>query len=266
MNFMMRPAIRSLRELADYRDLLYTLTLSELKIRYRGSLLGFLWTVLNPLFFLLILAFVFSRIIRFHVDNYTIFLFSGLVSWFMVQQTVTIATASIVNNQHLIRKVYIPKLVFPLSSVLARYADHAVLTAVLFLFMALYRAPFTPYLFILPFVILLHFAFSLGLSLLFAVAHIRVRDVQQIAAVLFQALFYATPILYPLEALPEGFRAILLWNPVYYFVECLRWPVYRGGFPPADILLTASGLAAAALILGFALFTRKERLFVFHLS
>ncbi len=97
-------------------------------------------------------------------------------------------------------------------------------------------------------------------------AYIRVRDVQQIAAVLFQALFYATPILYPLEVLPERYRALFLWNPVYYFVESLRWPIHRGAPPPADILLTASILAAATLVLGFVLFTRKERLFVFYLS
>ena len=262
----MDSARHPLTELADYRDLLINLAASELKLRYRGSVLGFLWTVLNPLFFLLILAFVFSKIIRFQVDNYILFLFSGLVSWLMIQQTVTIATASVVNNQHLIRKVYVPKLVFPVSSVLARYADHAVLLAVLILFMVLFSGPFSWNLLIVPYVLILHFAFSLGLSLIFAMAHIRIRDVQQIAAVLFQAFFYATPIIYPLEALPERFRALFLWNPFYYFVECLRWPVHRGGFPPWDILLVATGLAAAALVLGFILFTRKERLFVFHLS
>ena len=262
----MYSARRSLSELAAYRDLLINLTVSELKLRYRGSVLGFLWTVLNPLFFLLILAFVFSKIIRFQVDNYILFLFSGLVSWLMVQQTVTVATASVVNNQYLIRKVYIPKLVFPLSSVLARYADHTVLLGVLLLFMALFSGPFSWNLLIVPYVLVLHFAFSLGLSLIFAVAHIRVRDVQQIAAVLFQAFFYATPIIYPLEALPERYRYLFLWNPFYHFVECLRAPVHRGALPPGDVLLAASGLAAGALILGFILFTRKERLFVFHLS
>ena len=262
----MDSARRSLSELADYRDLLINLAAAELKVRYRGSVLGFLWTVLNPLFFLLILAFVFSKIIRFEVDNYILFLFSGLVSWLMIQQTVTIATASVVNNQHLIRKVYVPKLVFPVSSVLARYADHAVLLTVLILFMALFSGPFSWNLLIVPYVLILHFAFSLGLSLIFAMAHIRIRDVQQIVAVLFQAFFYATPIIYPLEALPERFRALFLWNPFYYFVECLRAPVHRGAFPSWDILLVATGLAAAALVLGFILFTRKERLFVFHLS
>jgi len=262
----MRRAWERIRELVSYRDLLLNLTAAELKIRYRGSALGFLWTVLNPLFFLLVLAVVFSMIIRFQVENYTIFLFSGLVSWFMIQQTVIIATASVVNSQHLIRKVYIPKLIFPISSVLARYADHAVLLAVLLFFMLLYRAPFTWSLVLVPYILILHFAFSLGLSLLFAVAYIRVRDVQQIAAVFFQALFYATPILYPIEVLPERYRALFLWNPAYYFVESLRWPVLRGAPPPADILLTASGLAAATLVLGFFLFTRKERLFVFYLS
>ncbi|MBM3297248.1 MAG: ABC transporter permease [Candidatus Aminicenantes bacterium] len=262
----MRKMRDTFKELFSYGDLLVNLALSELKLRYRGSALGFLWTVLNPLFFLLILAAVFSLIIRFQVENYTIFLFSGLVSWLMIQQTVIIATASVVNNQHLIRKVFIPKLVFPLSSVLARYVDHAALFVILIIFMGIYKAPIRASLVVVPYILLLHFVFSLGLSLLLAVAYVRLRDVQQIVAVVFQALFYATPILYPLDVLPENFQAVIRWNPIYYFVESLRWPVYRGAFPPNSILIAATGLAAAALVLGYVLFVRNEKAFVFHLS
>lgn len=257
---------KQLRELYDFRDFLLNLIITELKLRYRDSLLGFLWTILNPLFYLLILAVVFSKFIRFQIPNYTIFLFAGLASWFMIQQTVTVATASIVNNQVLIRKVYVPKLAFPASNVLARFVDHGISIVLLLLMMLVMRAPFTWSLLFLPVAILLHLVFSLGLSLIFTVAHIKVRDVQHITAIVFQALFYVTPILYSLDILPEKYRSLLLWNPFYYFVQLIRCPVYYGTLPPWDVLGIAGGVTAVTFAIGFSLFSRKEKYFVFHLS
>ena len=253
-------------EIFRYRELLLNLTVNELKLRYRNSFLGFLWTVLNPLFYLLILAVVFSKIIRFQIENYTVFLFSGLASWMMIQQTVIIATASIVNNQTLIRKVYVPKIVFPLSNVLARFVDHVILTFILLGFMIIYKAPFTWNLLLLPLIILMHFLFSLGLSLFFSVAYIKIRDVQQILAIAFQALFFITPIIYSLEVLPENYRSFFLLNPFYYFVQIFRYPVYHSSFPPLEVFLAALFLTVAAMGVGFFLFYGKEKYFVFHLS
>ncbi len=253
-------------ELFSFRDFLLNLTVIELKLRYRHSVLGFLWTIINPLFYLLILALVFSRLIRFNLPQYTIFLFSGLVSWMMLQQTIVIGTASIVNNQHLIRKIYVPKMAFSLSNVLARYVDHVILVAILFIFMAIYRLPFRLALAFLPVSLLLHFFFTLGAVLLLSVVHIKIRDIQQIAAIIFQALFYACPIIYPLEALPERFRSLLLFNPLYYFIQVFRYPVYYGSLPPTSSLLIASLLTLLVFGGGLLLFCRKEKEFVFYLS
>jgi ABC-type polysaccharide/polyol phosphate export permease len=253
-------------ELFAYREFLFNMIATELKLRYRDSILGFLWTILNPLFFLLILALVFSKIMRVQVPHYTIFLLSGLTSWMMIQQTVLIATGSIVNNQGFIKKIYVPKMVFPLANVLARYVDHLLLTFVLFVFMAVYRMPATWGLLALVPVILLHFLFSLGLALIVAVLYIRVKDVQHITAILFQALFYVTPIIYSADQLPAGFQTIFKLNPFYYFVQCFRAPVYAGAFPAPGDLLVASALTAAALGVGLFVFYRYEKEFVFHLS
>ncbi len=255
-----------LRELFEYRGLVLNLTRVELKLRYRNSVLGFLWTVLNPLFYLLILAVVFSKIIRFEIADYPVFLFAGLTSWLMIQQTVTIATASVVNNQALIRRVYVPKLAFPLSNVLARFADHLILVAVLLAAMLVFGRPWTWALLVVPAVVVLHFFFALGLSLLAAVADIRVRDVQHVVAILFQALFYVTPVFYSADFVPEKYRALFLANPFYYFVESLRAPVYRGAPPAWSDLGTAALIAALTFAAGFLIFVRKERDFVFHLS
>jgi ABC-type polysaccharide/polyol phosphate export permease len=254
------------RELFRYRDFLRNLIAAELKLRYRDSVLGFFWTVLNPLFFLLILAAVFSKILRVQLPHYAIFLLSGLTSWLMIQQTVLIATASIVGNQGFIKKIYVPKIVFPLASVLARYVDHLLLTLVLFGFMAAHRMPATWSLLALVPVILMHFFFSFGLALIAAVLYVRIKDIQHIIAILFQAVFYATPILYAPDQLPPGFRAIFRFNPFTYFAVCFRAPVYAGVLPPLKDFLIALGLTVVVFAFGIILFYRSEREFVFHLS
>lgn len=253
-------------ELFAYRELLANLVMNELRLRYRNSVLGFLWTILNPLAYLAILSVVFSKIFRFQIPNYTIFLFSGLVSWAMIQQTVSIATASIVGNQGLIRRVYVPKLIFPLSNVLARYVDHVILTVVLLGAMAIFRAPFTWSLLFLPAAILLNFVFSLGLALITTTAHIRIRDVEHVVSIGFQILFYATPILYTIDVLPPKFRTVLLLNPIYYFVQAFRCPVAYASLPPGWVLWRACLIAVVTFAAGLFIFSRKEKNFVYHLS
>jgi len=254
------------REISAYRELLWNLVLTELKLRYRDSLLGFLWTILNPLFSLLILSFVFSKIIRFQVPHFTIFLFSGLASWFMIQQTAVIAIGSIVNNQSLIKKIYVPKIVFPLSNVLARFVDHGVLLVLLVGFMPVFGVRMGWSLLFLPVAVALHFAFALGLALLLTTAQVRVRDTQNVAGIVFQAFFYLTPIIYPLEVLPESLRPYFVLNPFYLFVRMIREPVWGGVVPGAGAVAAAAGLAAVTLALGLWVFERKEKHFVYYLS
>jgi ABC-type polysaccharide/polyol phosphate export permease len=253
-------------ELLSYRDLLFNLISIELKLRYRHSVLGFLWQIINPLFYLLLLSFVFSRVIRFNIENYTIYLFAGLASWLMIQQSSVVATGSIVNNQGLIRKIYIPKLIFPVAVLTAQYIDHVILVIILFFFSLFFGLSPNGSLVLLPLIILAHYFFSLGLSLIFASAQVKVRDVQHIVAIIFQALFYATPIIYSLDFLPEKFRWLMYFNPFYYFVESLRYPVYYLAFPPAHISGPVIGLTAVSFLFGLFIFRRGEKYFVFHLS
>lgn len=253
-------------EIVQYRELLWNLVVADLKLRYRGSVLGFLWTILNPLFYLIILAFVFSKIFRFPIENYTVFLFAGLISYTMIQQTITIATASIVNNQGLIRKVYVPKILFPLSSVIARFFDHLIITLILLGFMAFFKTKFTWSLLWIPVIVCLHFFFTLGASLISSVIQIKIKDLQQVLAILFQAFFFLTPILYTLDVLPEKFRPLFLWNPFFYFVQSFRYPVYYGALPPWKITAAAALITLFTFAAGFFLFIKKEKYFVFHLS
>jgi len=254
------------KEITSFHELLGNLIVAELKLRYKESILGFLWTILNPMFFLLVLALVFSQIIKFQMENYTIFLFAGMASYLMIQQTVLIATGSIVNNQGLIKKVSVPKIIFPLANVLARFVDHIALILILFLFLAYFRIDFTWSLISLIPLILFHFLFSLGFSLLSSVIYIKVRDVQHILSIGFQAFFYLSPIIYPTEILPQGLQKIFLFNPFYYFIQSFRYPIYYNKFPPLIIWGVTFFLAVVFLGLGLWVFYKKEENFVFQLS
>jgi lipopolysaccharide transport system permease protein len=254
------------KEITAYRELLGNLIVTELKLRYQESVLGFLWTILNPLFFLLVLALVFSKIIKFQMDNYVIFLFAGMASYLMIQQTVLIATGSIVNNQGLIKKVSVPKIIFPLANVLARFVDHLALILILFLFMVYFQVDFTWSLVSLVPLVLLHFFFSLGFSLLASVVYIGIRDVQHILSIGFQAFFYISPIIYPPQILPDIMQKIFLFNPFYYFVQSFRYPIYYGQFPPWRLWGVALFLTVVFLVLGLVVFYKKEKTFVFQLS
>jgi ABC-type polysaccharide/polyol phosphate export permease len=200
------------------------------------------------------------------VPAYTTFLFSGLVSWLMLQQTIIIGTASIVNNQHLIRKVYVPKMAFPLSNVLARYVDHLALIAILIIYLILFQYSISPAFAFLAVSVSLHFLFSFGAVLLLSVIYIKIRDIQQIAAIIFQALFYASPVIYPADALPERIHFLLKLNPFYYFIQIFRYPIYSRAIPPFADLAPACVITVITLAAGLWLFSSKEKEIVFHLS
>ncbi|MCX7973242.1 MAG: ABC transporter permease [Candidatus Aminicenantes bacterium] len=256
----------AIQELLSYKELLLNLISTELKLRYRNSVLGFLWQIINPLFYLLLLSLVFSHIIRFNIKHYPIYLFAGLASWLMIQQSSVVATGSIVNNQGLIRKIYVPKVIFPVAVLTAQYIDHVILVIILLFFTLFFGLATNSSLVLLPLIVLAHYFFSLGLSFIFASAQVKVRDVQHIVAIVFQALFYATPIIYSINFLPEKFRWLMYLNPFYYFVELLRYPVYYLSFPPIKIFGPVVGLTVAAFLLGLFIFKHREKYFVFHLS
>jgi ABC-type polysaccharide/polyol phosphate export permease len=255
-----------LREIADYRDLLLNLITTELKLRYRESVLGFLWTIINPLFFLLILVVVFAAIMKIQIPHYAIFLLTGLTSWSMLQQTVVMATTAIWANQGILKKIRLPKIIFPLANVLARYVDHLILTLILLVVMAFTGMPVTWSLLFIPPLIAAHFIFSLGLSLMASVIYIKIKDIQHIIAILFQALFYITPIIYSPAQLPPGLRPLFIWNPLYYFIQCFRFPIYYGSLPPKHDFFIMCGLTVSAFVLGLVMFYGKEKDFVFYFS
>lgn len=261
---MLNKFIKEISEIYSYRYLLLNLIKSDIKLRYKNSFLGFLWHLLNPLFYLGILALVFSQIIRIQMENYILFLFSGLVSWRMIQQTSIIATHSIVNNQELIKKVHTPKLIFPLATVISQFIDHITLSLVLFIFLFILKGKISTVLFIAPLIIILIFIFSLGLSLLFATSYVYIKDTPHVIGIVFQVLFFLTPILYPLSMLTSGMKKYFKLNPFYYFIEYFRYPFYYAKMPSKEITLTVCAISLITFSLGIYIFLRKKDNFIFQ--
>jgi ABC-2 type transport system permease protein len=248
--------LSAIRELVAYRFLLATLIGRDLKVRYRRSVLGVLWTMVNPLLMMIVLTIVFSNIFRFTAEHFTIYFLSAFVLWTFFAQTTTWATACLLGYAPLIRKIYVPKEVFILATVLSGLVNLLISLLPLAAIMLVVRHPFTVTLAFLPVAILLALAFSLGVSMLLAGVCIEFNDVVQIYQAALLAWMYLTPVVYPLTAVPEKFRWLILVNPMTHLVEVFRSPIYYGVLPGGRSFAYAAVWSISSLVVGWVFFRR----------
>lgn len=251
-------------ELYRYRHLLRMLVGSELKLRYRRSALGFLWSLLNPLLMMSVLSVVFSIIMRFEVKDYALMLLSGLLPWTFISQAVNNSLMSLVTKGSLIHKVYVPKGVFPIATVLANLVNFVLSLIPLLVIGLAIGHRFSLALLFLPVAILLVAVLACGLALLFSCLNVFFRDFTHMTEVLLQALFYASPIIYGIEMVPERFRPFFQLNPLSSIIECFRAPIYRGVLPTWSDLGVATATSLCILLIGSTVFLANEDQFVFR--
>jgi lipopolysaccharide transport system permease protein len=258
------PAPRSpLRELLHFRQLIVLLVVRELKVRYKRSVLGILWTMLNPLLLMVVYTVVFATIMRSPQRNFAVFLLSALLPWLFFSVAVLQGLNSVLTNQELIRKVRIPQAVFPLSVVGSNLVNFVLSFAPLLLLMAVLRQPFTAALLFVPVGMVLLTLFTSGVTLLFATFTVFFRDVRHLAEVALQMLLYLSPVFYDLQMLGQhdqwwfrAFRLLLRVNPVSYLVPLVRDPVYYGRLPSLSVVAVASASSLVSLLVGLAVFQR----------
>lgn len=248
--------LSDLRELVSYRSLLRELVARDLKVRYKRSALGILWTMLNPLLLMGILAFVFSHILRVTIEHFAIFLLSALVLWTFFAQTTAWSTSCFLSYSPLIKKIYVPQGIFVLATVLAGVVNLLISLVPLAIIMLVVGHPFSPALAFLPVPILLTALFSLGISLALAPLSVMFADVVPIYQVVLTGWMYLTPILYPLTLLPDQYRRILVLNPMTHLVEAFRTPIYMGEIPSANVLITSTAAGFGTLLIGWFIFKR----------
>ncbi|HCW51875.1 MAG TPA: ABC transporter permease [Clostridiales bacterium] len=251
--------ITELRLLYRYRAMLQSMVSMHLRGRYKGSVLGFLWTFVNPLMMLVVYSAVFSFVVRFEQQGYAIFLFVGLLPWYYHSQSLTMATACMVQHANLIKKVYFPKSVLPLSVVLANLLNFLFGLVILVAALVISGVSPTSAWLAFPLVLAVHTLLIAGLALLFSVGNVYFRDLEHTLGVAVNMWFFVTPILYTLDIIPEHLQPYFRLNPLTPIIEAYRSVLFYG-HPPDWALLgwLAAGLAVF-LTLSLAVFVRAQR-------
>lgn len=255
---------KQLKVLLKYQTLLKELVVRDIKVRYRKSFLGLLWTVLNPLLMMVVITIVFSTLFKQNIENFPIYFLSGSLIFSFNSESTTNALYSIIGNAALIKKVYIPKYLFPISKVLSGLVNLGFSLIAMFLVMVLLRVPFHPTLFLLPIPIFCVLLFSSGLGLLLAAVSAQFRDIAHFYGVFILAWTYFTPVFYPVSILPENVLAIMKFNPMYHFINYIRALVMDGMFPSLRANLICFLFGAIMFVIGLVVFYKKQDNFVLY--
>jgi ABC-type polysaccharide/polyol phosphate export permease len=253
-----------LRDSFRYRELIWALALKDLKIRYKRSILGFLWALLNPTLLMIVYSFVFSNIMRIPIPHYAVFLLTALLPWTFFSQSLAYAIDSFVANAELMKRVSVPKLVFPVAAVISNLINFLLSIVPLALIVVGAHHPFYWTWVFLPVPLLALLIFTLGVSFLFATANVYYRDVSHIVQILLQVWFYTTPIIYALDIFPAKYHWLFRFNPLVCMFNEFRLSVYYGHLPRLDSVAAAFSYAALALLGGFAIFKKHEPNFVYY--
>ena len=254
----------NLGELWRHRELLYFLIWRDVKVRYKQTLLGAAWAILKPLFSMVIFTIIFGRLAEVPTDGAPapVFYFTALLPWILFQDGVSKASASLVAGRSLVTKVYFPRMVVPLASVLAGLVDFVLSGLVLVAMMVFYGVRAGPALWSLPLFLILSLLATIGVGLWLSALNVAYRDIAYVTPFVLQAWMYASPVAYSATLIPEGAgRLAYGLNPMAGVIQGFRFAVLGVGQPEADMLWISLGVAGLLLISGVAYFRRVERTF-----
>jgi lipopolysaccharide transport system permease protein len=233
-----------------HRELLYFLTLREIKIRYKQTVIGVAWAVLQPVLTVAIFSIIFSRFAQFDTGDipYPLVALSGLILWLFIHSSVTTASNSFITNTNLVTKVYFPRLIMPVSSALSALVDLMISVVILVLFMAYYHAPLTLHVFIAPLFVVLAVVVSASMGTLFSALNVRFRDVQFALPFLLQVWMIASPVFYPASVLPEKWRWVFAINPLTGILDGFRSALFGIPFHWPMIGISVASLMMLSII------------------
>jgi ABC-type polysaccharide/polyol phosphate export permease len=255
-----RPAIDELREVYNYRNLIQQLVRRDILTRYKRSVLGIAWTLLNPLGMMLVLTLAFSQIFRFAtVNGYPAYVLSGLLPWNFFSQATTAAMVNLIWGGGLLHRIYIPRGSFGIAAIGTGLVNTILATLPLLLVMLITGVPIRISIIFLPVPLLFLAAFSLGLGLLISTVAAYFPDVSEMYQILLAAWFYLTPIIYPADILPEAYGYwITMLNPMFHLVNLYRIPTYYGRFPTLQELMPSLVISTVMLVIGWWVFSNKS--------
>jgi lipopolysaccharide transport system permease protein len=259
----LRDLPEHLARLLAHRELLWTWTEREIKVRYSQSLLGIGWAILQPLALMLIFTLVFSTLARIPSDGapYPVFAYAALLPWTFLASAVTFAVPILVGNMNLVTKTYFPREILPLATVLASLLDFAIAALILLGLLGFYRMPVGSSLVVLPLIVLIQLCLTFGLVLLGSAINVFFRDVRFVIPLLLQAWMYLSPVIYPTSLVPEAWQPLYRLNPLVGIIEGYRQVIVFASWPDWLALLYSLLAALALASVGYATFKRVEMRF-----
>jgi ABC-type polysaccharide/polyol phosphate export permease len=252
------------REAWRYRDLIFFLVRRDLTARYKRSVLGIAWTMLNPLGMMIVLSIVFSQIFRITIENYPAYVLSGLIAWTFFSQTSSSAINVLVWGGDLLQRIYIPRSAFAISSIGTGLINLLLSLVPLLVVMVVIGTPLHLTILLAPVAMILLGLFSLGVGLFISTIGIYFADVVEMYAIVIMAWFYITPIIYTLDLLPAKLQGWLALNPMVHLVELFRSLVFSGKIPTLESWLISIGIALGTFLIGWLVFTGKSDEFAYR--
>lgn len=254
--------MEGLKELYNYREMLSNLVKKDLRTRYKGSVLGFLWTFVNPLLQLIVYTMVFSVIMRAGIDKYYIYLFVALVPWIFFATSITTSASSIIRNKDLIKKIYFPRLIIPMSVVNGAFMNMIFTIVVVFAALIFSGVGISKYVLLLPIILILEYLFALGLSFIVSALNVYFRDLEHILGIVTMAWMYGTPILYGIDMVPENLQSLFNLNPMTPIILAIRDILYYKKMPDLSHMGLILMWSIGFIIIGYFIFQKLQKGFV----
>jgi hypothetical protein len=251
------------KDLYNYRELLKTSVKKDIGGKYKHSFLGVLWSFINPLLQILVYALIFPLVMKNggSYKDYTVFMVCGLIPWAYFTTVINRASFIMIENGNILKKVYFPRSILPLSLVTSETINFLVSCIIILAFIVIKGFGISKFILFFPLVLLIQYVLLLGIALIFSAVTVYMRDIQHFIGVVLQLLFYATPIVYSIDTIPEGFRWILKWNPMTYIIEGYRAIFYNQTMPDLKSLGILGVISIVILIVGYLLFNKLQKRF-----
>ena len=252
----------TIKELYAYRQMIFSLVKKDLRGRYKGSVLGFLWTFINPLFQLIVYTIVFSKILRNDIPRYYLYLFVALIPWIFFSSSITVGAASIISQKDLVKKIYFPRMVIPISYVTSCFVNMLLCFIVIFAVIIVTGAGVNFLaLLTLPVIMIVEYIFALGMAMIASAVTVYFRDLEHILGIIAMAWMYLTPVVYSKKIVPDRYLPLFNLNPMTHIIDCYRTVLYEKQVPDLTALLWAAGLGVFFLIFGAFVFNKLQRHF-----
>ncbi|ADL50379.1 ABC transporter permease [Clostridium cellulovorans] len=250
---------KRIKELRNYKELIWNFTSRDLKLKYKNSALGFIWSLLNPLMMMVVYTIAFKFIMKQDIENFSMYILTGILPWSFFQASIIGGTRCIIDNAQLVKKVYFPREIIPFSMVLTNMINYLITLVIVFLGLFISKIHIGPHLLLLPIVLLLFFIFTYGLVLLLSSLDVIYRDIFHFVEVVFMAWIYLTPVVYTVDQAKE-LKWLFYFNPMYYPIQSIRDTLMYDRIS-YNYLLAMALIAFVTLFVGYKSFIKIEKVF-----